>query len=120
MATNHQFEVIVEQVSDLLTFTGSFTKKELWAECPDGKYPQKLVFEFHKERADMLTNLRPGQVVTVHADVRGREHNGRRYISLVGWKVDVNAATPPEPADDRPGHVPPPVGADDELSDMPF
>ena len=117
---SYQFEVTVENVTALQTFGGSFSKRELWAEMSDGKFSQKLVFEFHKERADMLTALRPGQVVTIHADVRGREHNGRRYISLVGWKIDVNEAAPPE-ADTRPGPTPPPVSDGDvELSDLPF
>ncbi len=51
--------------------------------------------------------------VTVHFDIRGREHNGRYYNNLQGWKVDAVGGAPA--GEEPPGYLneaPPPSDED--------
>ena len=71
---------------------GTFTKREIWLTIDQGdKYPQQIAVEFQKQNAVKLDNVRQGDDVTIAADLRGREYNGRRYNSLVGWKIEITA-----------------------------
>jgi len=76
--------------------TGDFTKRELILVVEDGKYPQEISIEFIKDAGQKLDALEVGQECTVTFDLRGREHNGRWFNSLNGWKLD--AGSPPAPS----------------------
>ena len=57
-------------------------------------------------------DLQPGQEVTVSFDIRGREHNGRYYNNLQGWRVhrvESGAGEAPPVYSDEP----PPMGDED-------
>jgi hypothetical protein len=77
--------------------TGDFTKRELVLVVEDGKYPQEISIEFIKDQGDKLDALEIGQECTVGFDLRGREHNGRWFNSLNGWKISAESA-PAKPA----------------------
>lgn len=103
----------IKLIQDEQTFASGFTKREMVVTVDDGRYPQDINLEFVKDKINLINDLQPGQEVTVSFDIRGREHNGRYYNNLQGWKV--------EPADaDAPGappaaytDEPPPIGDDD-------
>ena len=80
--------------------TGDFTKRELVLVVEDGKYPQEISIEFIKDQGDKLDALAVGQECTVTFDLRGREHNGRWFNSLNGWKLDAGSAPSPAPEPD--------------------
>ena len=80
--------------------TGDFTKRELVLVVEDGKYPQEISIEFIKDQGDKLDALAVGQECTVTFDLRGREHNGRWFNSLNGWKLDAGSAPSPAPEAD--------------------
>lgn len=69
------------------TFDSGFQKRTLVLKTT-GDYPQTIPFEFVKDRTSLLDNLKEGQTVTVHYDIRGNEYNGKFYSSLQAWKVD--------------------------------
>jgi hypothetical protein len=77
----------IKLIQDEQTFSSGFTKREMVVTVEDGRYPQDINLEFVKDRIGLLEGLQPGQQVTVHFDIRGREHNGRYYNNLQGWKV---------------------------------
>jgi hypothetical protein len=85
----------VRHLFDAQTFASGFFKRELVVESGD-RYPQMLKFELHKERTQQLDRVREGDLVNVHFNIRGNEHAGRFYVSLVAWKVE--AATGSAPA----------------------
>ena len=91
--------------------TGDFTKRELILVVEDGKYPQEISIEFIKDAGQKLDSLSVGQECTVTFDLRGREHNGRWFNSLNGWKVSAETAQPASPA---------PEPEDDPELDVPF
>jgi len=106
----------IKLIQDEQTFASGFTKRELVVTVEDGRYPQDISLEFVKDKISLLEGLQPGQEVTVSFDIRGREHNGRYYNNLQGWKLvaaesESSGAAPPAYMDE-----PPPM--DDE--DIPF
>jgi hypothetical protein len=62
-------------------------KRSLRTETLDTKYPQKLEFEFLGERCDKVKGLHIGDIVTVSFEPRGREYQGRWFVSLFGWDI---------------------------------
>ena len=76
----------------------NFIKRAILVET-DEKYPQKLKFEFHKDRIDPLEFLKIGDRVKVTWNLRGNEWEGKHYINAVGWKIEVigNETAPPPP-----------------------
>ena len=59
----------------------------------DTQYPQYVPFEFTQNNCDKLDGLQVGSIATVSYNLRGREHNGKYYSSLQGWKIDVAEMT---------------------------
>ena len=53
----------------------------------DGRYPQDISLEFVQDKISLLDGVQVGDEVTVSFDIRGREHNGRYYNNLQGWKI---------------------------------
>ena len=92
------------------TFASGFTKREFVICVPEGKYPQDIKFEMHKERADVLDSLQKGQSVIVGFNLRGNEYNGKYYTNLVAWKVsldkDQDQPANQKPRDARPEPTP--------------
>lgn len=81
----------VNKIGDLET-KGNFSKRDLWLDLPDDKYPQIISIEFSGANvsganASKLDALRYGQHVTVSVNIGGREYNGRIFNSLRGWKI---------------------------------
>lgn len=89
----------VKQVNDVMTFPSGFSKREFVVTTPE-QYPQDVVFETVKEKTSLLDSLKPGQEVTVHFDIRGREYNGRHFVNLNAWRIqtDGQGAAAPGPA----------------------
>ncbi len=104
----------IVNVGETQTF-GTFTKRELWLSLPHDKYPQVITIEWHNDRGDLVAGLNEGEEVRVHFDLRGREHKGRVYNSLVGWKVERLSAPLPAEPDAEPSTKEPEL-----LEDMPF
>jgi len=89
----------VKQVNDVMTFPSGFSKREFVVTTPE-QYPQDVVFETVKEKTSLLDSLSPGQEVTVHFDIRGREYNGRHFVNLNAWRIQTDgqgAAAAPVP-----------------------
>jgi hypothetical protein len=59
------------------------------------KYPQLVQFQAVNERVMFLDNATPGMECEVKFDLRGREYNGRYYVSLNAWDIRIAAAAAP-------------------------
>ena len=73
---------------DLQEFDSGFKKKE-FVITTDDEYPQDVKFETIKDKTSLLESLSVGQAVTVHMNVKGNEYNGKYYVNLQAWKIDV-------------------------------
>jgi hypothetical protein len=58
------------------------------------KYPQKVQFELHKERCNLILESDLNREIDVHFDVRGKEYNEKYYNSLVAFKIERSASLP--------------------------
>jgi hypothetical protein len=66
------------------------------------KYPQLVQFQAVNERVKFLETARVGQECEVKFDLRGREYNGRYYVSLNAWDIRIeSAAAPSKPISDE-------------------
>jgi hypothetical protein len=66
------------------------------------KYPQLVRFDAINERVKFLDGAKVGQECEVKFDLRGREYNGRYYVSLHPWDIRIaTAAAPSKPISDE-------------------
>ena len=67
-----------------------FTKRQIVIETSE-QYPQKVAIDFVKDKCSILDKFSIGQQVTVDVNVRGSEYNGKFYVNLQGWKINLQA-----------------------------
>lgn len=67
------------------------------------KYPQLVQFQAVNERVKFLDAAVVGQECEVKFDLRGREYNGRYYVSLNAWDIRFNVlpTSPSKPITDE-------------------
>ena len=58
----------------------------------DERYPQEVLVQAAKEKIDVLKNFKENDVVKVKFNLRGREYNGRHFVSLDMWTMEIAAA----------------------------
>ena len=117
-------------LKDAETFPSGFTKREFVVETKADKYPQKLAMQFVKDSCVKLDAFNIGDEVRVECDVRGSEHNGRYFVNLSAWKIELiakgnlGAVSKEYGQQERPTHQngakPPAKVEDEEDSDIPF
>ncbi len=113
----------VKLIQEPQVFASGFTKRCLIVEVEDGKYSQQINVEFLQDKIGLLDDLNEGDLVTVNFNLRGREHGGNYYNSIVGWKLSVDAKADGEqdrPAMDGVGTGSPEAPAGGDLDDIPF
>lgn len=89
-----QLEGKVYKVGQPQKITETFSKREFVIETSDERYPQKIMFEMHNDRGDILDHVEAGRMVRVKFDIRGREwadreNNRLRFFNtLAAWAVE--------------------------------
>ena len=122
----YEFVGTVKKIGDVQTFASGFSKRELVVTSEGERFPQDVMFEFLKEKADLLAPLSEADRVKVSFDIGGREYNGRYFNSLKGWKIekvgDVAEAPAPasSPAPAPGGRAPMPKDAAEDDDNLPF
>lgn len=74
--------------------------KRLLVVVTDEKYPQTIAIEFGNDNMSKLDSIKPGDNVEVDVNLRGREWEGKYFVSLSGWriaKVEQGAASDDNP-----------------------
>ncbi|AGO48758.1 single strand DNA binding protein [Cellulophaga phage phi46:3] len=79
-----------------------FSKRQLVIET-DENFPQKLAMDFVKDKGDLLNSYTIGQSVKVGINHRGSEYNGKYYVNLQGWRIELlgQPESKPESAVDK-------------------
>lgn len=85
---SYEFTGTVKKVGDVQTFPSGFSKRELVVTSEDDRYPQDVMFEFLKDKGDLLNPISEADRVKVTFDIGGREYNGRYFNSLKGWRIE--------------------------------
>ena len=70
-----------------------FQKRDLVI-TTEQQYPNDILIQFTQQRCDLLNNLKVGQNVRVHFNLRGREWTNQQgevkyFNTIEGWKIEV-------------------------------
>ena len=88
-------------IGDVQSFPSGFTKREFVVTTTADKYPQDLKFEIVKDKCSLLNPFEVGQEVEVSFDIRGNEYNGKYFVNLSCWKIQLAGAATAPPAQSR-------------------
>jgi len=77
---------------------GNYTWKNLILSTDPGQYPNLLEIQWSGKNIGLLDVLSPGDTVDVDVNLRGKENNGRVWITLAGWKICKSSNTVQSPA----------------------
>lgn len=82
---------------------GEWIKQEVVFEQP-GDFGRKICVGFWGDRAQDAGTLKPGEKVSIAANVESREYNGRWYTEVRAWRMSRVTAQPAAvpPAEDFP------------------
>ena len=112
-------------LNDTQTFPSGFSKREFIIETP-GDYPQQIKLEAVKDRCSAFDSIPLGSVLAVDFNLRGNEYQGKYYVNLQSWKVEVtergdgNTAPSPEKALTPAGGPVSDAGAFKDDDEIPF
>jgi len=99
-------------INDKQTFGSGFQKQEFVIDDMADKYPQQIKLEAVKDLCDKVGVMSIGDQVSVEFNLRGNEYNGKYYVNLQAWKVEVTAPAQATPA-------PAQASAEDPLDEEP-
>ena len=108
----------VHEVGVLQQVSETFKKRDLIVEYAENPtYPEYIKFEALQDKCEKLDELRPGDDITVHFNLRGRPWTNKEGVtsyfnSLVIWRFDVNKTTS---VTKPPVDLNKPSGEDDDL-----
>lgn len=78
---------IIQEIKEIKEFKdGAVKTQELLIESYD-KYPQTLSFSLVNKAIELLEGKKTGDHVYVDFGIRGREWQGRHYVSLNAFKI---------------------------------
>jgi hypothetical protein len=74
-----------------------FRKREFIITDNSSQYPQFISFQLTQDRCSLLDSIQPGETLTVHFNIRGREWTSpqgeiKYFNTLEAWKIDRAAA----------------------------
>ena len=76
---------------------GEWVKQEVVFEQP-GEFNRKVCVSFWGDKAQDAATLKPGEAVTISANVESREYNGRWFTEVRAWRIVRKAAQQPQQA----------------------
>lgn len=82
-----QGQVVV--IGQTETFGAKGFKKRQIVIKTDAQYPQTIPVDFTQDKCGILDNYAVGQVVKISVNVQGSEWQGKYYVNLNGWKIEM-------------------------------
>lgn len=93
MSQSYTASGIIHQLGEIETRgTSGFQVRTVVIEEEDNGFKNYLPIEFTKDKVNILDKYKDGDEVSVTYNVRGREYNGRYFVNLVGWKINVGGS----------------------------
>ena len=110
----------VIEVGEEQTFgANGFRKRVVVVEEPEQKYPNPIPVEMTQDKCSLLDGISVGDMVTVEGFLRGSAWKDRFFLSINGWKINVDSKG--TETEERPPLLADDAGAEDEDSDpIPF
>ena len=83
----HSVVGFLGEVGEVKTLT-NFTVREFTIKTEEENYPQNLKFDLFNDSVSLVDGLSEGEKVEVMFSLKGREHNGRNYLTARAFKVN--------------------------------
>lgn len=119
----------VKVILETQTFNSGFQKREFVITTKE-QYPQDVKFELIKDKIDLISPYKEGDLLKVHFNVRGNEYNGKYFVNLQAWRLEQlgGASSQPAATNDPFADAPDPQpdsnegssGGDSAEDDLPF
>ncbi|MCH2021523.1 MAG: DUF3127 domain-containing protein [Saprospiraceae bacterium] len=83
----------VYKIFETTKISDSFEKRDFVIETED-QYPQKVKFELTQSKCSLIDDLKEGENITVHFNIRGREWENTQkgemvyFVSLNAWRIE--------------------------------
>ncbi len=78
----------IHHIKDVEQITDTFKKREFVLSVEDGPHTELIQFEMVQDGVDIIHPYSKNQDVTVHFNVKGREWQGRYFVSLRAWRIE--------------------------------
>ena len=95
---------VVAEVGPARKTDKGYRFRELVVTTGNPRYPQTLPVQLSGMRVDVAGSLKVGEQIVLTFSLRGREYNGKRYVSIDGWRIqrydaagNLYTAAPPDP-----------------------
>ena len=78
---------------DIQAVNDRFRKREFVLTDDSTQYPQHITFQLTQDKCPLIDNINPGDEMTVHFNLRGREWTSPKgevkyFNSLEAWKIE--------------------------------
>jgi len=88
MSNSYELKGRVLEVGEIIVINDKFQKRLLAVETDaDSRFPQQVPLEFIQDSVTHLDRIAVGDNCTIQFNIRGREHAGKYYANLVGWRI---------------------------------
>jgi hypothetical protein len=102
-STRHEYTGVIREIGPIEEVGANKFRKRVIVVCDESdKYPQEIPFEMVKDKCELADQYKVGQTVTVSYNLRGREYNGRRYLSAQAWAIAHHGEVPAGVAEGAP------------------
>src|SRR3990167_5507933 len=101
-----EFTGQIKRIGQTQIVSDKFSKREFTVvDKPESEYPQILQFELHKDRCDIIDSFKPGDVVRVSYNLKGREWTNpegeiKTFNTLQAWAIVKLTEAKAQPMDD--------------------
>ena len=68
--------------------TGATWEKQSIVLKEEGEYGKTICVTFFKDKVSLIKGLFEGETITVSINISSREHNGKYYTEINGWRVE--------------------------------
>lgn len=112
--SSYTLQCAIKEIGVVTTVGESLKKREILVGFVSGAgKEQTCKFEMLGDKTALVDNYKPGDVVTLHFNLEGREYKDTAFNSLKVWRVEGNnQSSPPVRVDIN--------NQDDESQDLPF
>ncbi len=87
---------------------------------PNDEYPKNIAIEFFGDKVGLLSGVQKGDVIEVSCNIESREHEGRWFTKVSGWKLEKANFNQPQAQPAFTPHAPTTVKQNEDNDDLPF
>lgn len=78
----------VKFIGEVEQVTEKFRKRICVITVQNGQYQDDIATEFVQDNVSKLDDIAVNETVEISINLKSREHNGKWYSSIQGWKIE--------------------------------